>query len=239
MLLRTLSLLGLLLAGCAPAPQPVAAAASVPAPALTVRPASVPAPVPVPDPPPKAVSAAKPVAAPPRAALAYRDELIRTARAVWGLNAPVAVFGAQIHQESGWRHDAVSPVGALGLAQFMPATAKWIAQIDPALVEGQPYNPGWAMRAMVTYDQHLYAQAPARYSPRERMWVALRGYNGGIEHWNNEAKATGLPQPTRAQVDAACGKARRSARHCPENLGYPKRILIDIQPRYADWGAAL
>jgi soluble lytic murein transglycosylase-like protein len=155
-MLRILALLCLLLAGCAPAPQPVAAVASMPAPALTAQSASVPAPVPVPDPPPKAVSTVKPAAAPPIAALAYRDELIRTAHAVWGINAPVAVFGAQIHQESGWRHDAVSPVGALGLAQFMPATAKWIAQIDPALVEGQPYNPGWAMRAMVVYDQNLY-----------------------------------------------------------------------------------
>jgi ParB-like chromosome segregation protein Spo0J len=31
------------------------------------------------------------------------------------------------------------------------------------------------------------------------MWVALRGYNGGIGHWNNEARATGLSAPIRAR----------------------------------------
>jgi len=50
----------------------------------------------------------------------------------WGLEAPVALFAAQVHQESGWREDARSPVGALGLAQFMPGTAAWIAQLYPA-----------------------------------------------------------------------------------------------------------
>jgi soluble lytic murein transglycosylase-like protein len=176
---------------------------------------------------------------PPHAALAYRAELTRTARSVWGLDAPVPVFAAQIHQESGWRPDAVSPVGALGLAQFMPATARWIATVDPALIRGEPYNPSWAMRAMVTYDQQLYGQAPARYAARDRMWVALRGYNGGIGHWRNEARATGLPEPRREQVDTACGRASRSIKHCAENLGYPKRILIDLQPRYALWGPTL
>ena len=176
---------------------------------------------------------------PPRAALPYRADLIRTARAAWGLNAPVPVFAAQIHTESGWRPDAVSPVGALGLAQFMPATARWIAAIDPQLSGGQPYNPAWAMRALVTYDKHLYGLAPARYTARERMWVALRGYNGGLGNWQAEARATGLPAPTRGQVDAACGKAGRAAAHCAENLAYPRRVLIEAQPRYALWGPVL
>jgi len=178
-------------------------------------------------------------AAPPAGALAYRASLTRTARAVWGMDAPVPVFAAQIHAESGWRHDAVSPVGALGLAQFMPATAHWIAGRDPALAAGQPFNPAWAMRAMVVYDQYLFGLAPARYTARDRMWVALRGYNGGMGHWQNEARATGVALPTGEQVDAACGQASRSIKHCPENLKYPRRILIDLQPRYAAWGTTL
>jgi soluble lytic murein transglycosylase-like protein len=228
-----------LLAGCSEATDnalavtagavPAAGQASAAAPAADSLPTSTPQP-----------QAAKPAAPqPPAAALPYRSELTRTARAVWGLDAPVPVFAAQIHQESGWRADAVSPVGALGLAQFMPATAKWIVTVDPQLAGGQPYNPAWAMRALVVYDQNLYGQAPARYAPRDRMWVALRGYNGGIGHWVKEAKATGLTTPTREQVDAACGKASRAAKHCAENLGYPKRILIDHQPRYAAWGPML
>lgn len=175
----------------------------------------------------------------PAAAQQHRAVLIRTAHAVWGLDAPIAVFASQIHQESTWRTDATSRVGAAGLAQFMPGTSQWIATIDPALATNQPFNPAWAMRALVRYDLQLYQSAPARYTPRDRMWVALRAYNGGLGHWQREAAATGLAQPTRAQVDAACGKARRAAIHCAENLGYPHRILNVLQPRYQHWGPGL
>ena len=175
----------------------------------------------------------------PQAAQQYRPLLLRTAHAVWGLDAPVAVFAAQVHQESAWRPGAVSHVGAQGLAQFMPATTRWIAGLHPDLTAQQPYNPAWALRALVTYDLWLYERAPARYGPRDRMWVALRAYNGGLGHWQREAASTGLAQPSRAQVDAACGKARRAAVHCAENLGYPHRILVVLQPRYAAWGPGL
>jgi len=176
---------------------------------------------------------------PPRAALAYRNDLVRTSRAVWGMDAPVAVFAAQIHQESAWNHRAVSKVGAAGLAQFMPGTTKWIGTLDPQLAAREPYNPAWAMRALVFYDQWLFERAPARYEAFDRMWVALRGYNGGLGHWQAEAAASGAAKPTRLQVDKACGRARRSAAHCPENLGYPHRILQVLQPRYLRWGPGL
>lgn len=175
----------------------------------------------------------------PQAALQHRSLLVRTAHASWGMDAPVAVFAAQVHQESAWRVNAVSHVGAQGLAQFMPATTKWIAGLHPDLASQQPFNPAWSFRALVTYDRWLYDRAPAHYSSRDRMWVALRAYNGGLGHWQREAAGTGLAQPSRAQVDAACGKARRAAVHCKENLGYPHRILVVLQPRYAAWGPGL
>ena len=175
----------------------------------------------------------------PQAAQQHRALLVRTAHAAWGLDAPVAVFAAQVHQESAWRADAVSHVGAQGLAQFMPSTTRWIAGLSPDLAAQQPFNVAWALRALVTYDRWLYDRTPARYTPRDRMWVALRGYNGGLGHWQAEAAATGAVQPTRAQVDAACGSAKRAPVHCRENLGYPHRILVVLQPRYLQWGPGL
>lgn len=175
----------------------------------------------------------------PQASQAYKSLLMRNARTVWGIEAPIATFAAQVHQESGWRPGAVSQVGAQGLAQFMPATSKWIAGIYPELAVNQPYNPSWALRALVTYDKYLYDRTPARYASTDRMWVALRGYNGGLGHWQAEAAQTGQQAPTRAQVDAACGKARRSPVHCAENLGYPQRILVLLRPRYASWEPGL
>ena len=195
--------------------------------------------------PPPAAIVAQPAAQPlasapaagpvPQAALQYRGLLIRNARAVWGMDAPVATFAAQVHQESAWRPDAVSRVGAAGLAQFMPGTSTWIATIDPELASNAPYNPSWALRALVAYDHWLYERTPARYTQRDRMWVALRSYNGGLGHWQAEAGRTGLKAPTREQVDAACGTAKRAPVHCKENLGYPHRIFT-LQPRYASWG---
>lgn len=176
----------------------------------------------------------------PASAQQYKRTLVRVAHSEWGLGAPVAVFAAQIHQESGWRHVAVSHVGAQGLAQFMPGTAQWWCdRTGTAAADCQPTNPTWAMRSLVGYDKWLYDRAPAHYTPRDRMWVALRAYNGGLGHWQREAASTGLAQPSRAQVDAACGKARRAAVHCKENLGYPHRILVVIQPRYLQWGPGL
>lgn len=54
----------------------------------------------------------------PAQALQHCFQLIREARVQWGMSAPTATFAAQIHQESTWNADAVSPVGAQGLAQF-------------------------------------------------------------------------------------------------------------------------
>ena len=176
----------------------------------------------------------------PAAAHTYRAELTRAAHSQWGLDAPIAALAAQVHQESGWNPSAVSRVGAQGMAQFMPATATWWCQINKLVpADCQPTNPVWALRALVGYDKHLFDRTPSRMSDFDRLWVALRAYNGGLGHWLAEAKSTGLPQPTREQVDAACGKAKRHPIHCPENLQYPARILGMLQPRYAGWGLAL
>ena len=173
----------------------------------------------------------------PAQAQRYRLELVRAAHSQWGLDAPVSVLAAQIHQESSWRADAISHVGARGLAQFMPQTAQWWCQLHRmAAQQCQPHNPAWAMRALVGYDKYLYDRAPARYVHADRLWVMLRGYNGGLGHWQAEAASTGLAAPTRMEVDGACGQARRHRSHCAENLGYPRRILVVLQPRYRAWG---
>ena len=171
----------------------------------------------------------------PREALRYQRDLTRTAHATWGLDAPVAAFAAQIHQESGWNPQAVSHVGAKGMAQFMPATAQWWCDLNNLSTEEcLPTNPVWAMRSLVGYDRWLYerVRGPSEF---DRLWAMLRVYNGGLGHWQKEA-ATVRPALDRQTVDSACGKARRNVSFCPENLGYPHRILIVLQPRYLGWG---
>lgn len=174
---------------------------------------------------------------PPPAAQAWRAELTRQAHAEWGLNAPIAALAAQVHQESGWNALAVSQVGARGMAQFMPATATWWCQLQGlAPADCQPHNPRWALRALVGYDKWLYDRLAAAGPPPDRLWATLRAYNGGLGHWQAEARLAAVP--TRSQVDAACGRARRATQFCAENLGYPRRILVALQPRYSAWGPA-
>lgn len=171
----------------------------------------------------------------PPAAVKYRADLVRIAHAEWGLDAPVASFAAQINQESGWNPAAVSKVGARGMTQFMPATAKWWCGLTgQAVADCQPSNPVWSMRALVGYDRWLYARVNGE-SEFDRLWAALRAYNGGLGHWQAEA-ATVRPLKGRESIDAACGRAKRHISFCPENLGYPQRILIVLQPRYLGWG---
>ena len=174
--------------------------------------------------------------APSPAATRWRAELTRQAHAQWGLDAPVPALAAQVHQESGWRADAVSRVGAQGMAQFMPATARWWCDLHRlSATDCRPANPRWALRALVGYDRWLWDRLAAAGNPSDRLWATLRSYNGGLGHWQAESRlAAG---PLRTHIDAACGRARRAPGHCPENLGYPRRILFDLQPRYSTWGA--
>lgn len=181
----------------------------------------------------------------PERANQYRAELTRAAHSAWGLDAPVAVLAAQVHQESGWRPEAVSRTGAAGLGQFMPATARWWCQINRISPDDcQPSNPTWALRALAGYDRALWLQMPkllpasALVQPGDRWWMTLRAYNGGAGHLQREARRTGA-DPDRAALDAACGRAGRAPSSCAENLAYPRRILIELQPLYLTWGAGV
>src|SRR5690606_26228865 len=124
----------------------------------------------------------------PQAANAHRATLVRAAHSTWGLDAPIATFAAQVHQESRWRADAESPVGALGIAQFMPATAVWMEEIYPrTLANADPLNPGWALRAMVKYDLWLHQRNHAN-DPCDHWAMTLAAYNGGQGWVNRERK---------------------------------------------------
>ena len=161
----------------------------------------------------------------PRSALVHKAALTRIAHSEWGLDAPVATFAAQIHQESGWNPDAVSRVGALGMAQFMPATSKWWCERNKvSLADCQPQNPHWAMRSLVQYDRWLYNQIRAN-NHCHRIAMTLSSYNGGLG-W-----LWGVGQTGRV-------KAGRAGANFRENRDYPRRILLRGEPRYvaAGWG---
>ena len=173
----------------------------------------------------------------PQAAVKYRSDLIRNARLSWGLEAPVATFAAQIHQESGWNPGAVSRVGAKGLAQFMPSTTDWIGGIIPDLASRTPENPAWALRAIAAYDRWLWDRVSAD-THCDRMAMTLSSYNGGLGWLQKDKKAAAAAGADRGRWWGEVERfnaGRRNAEFA-ENRGYPHRILKVLEPRYGSWG---
>lgn len=178
----------------------------------------------------------------PRAAKQYRATLVRAAHATWGLDAPVSVFAAQVHTESWWRNNTVSHVGAQGLAQVMPSTAKWLPSVAPETGKPEPFNPGWSLRALCAYDKWLWERNDGA-SAYERMAFTLSAYNGG-QGWVNRdrrlARHRGL-DAARWFGAVATVNAGRSAAAWKENRNYPRIILQERQYAYikAGWGPGI
>lgn len=173
----------------------------------------------------------------PHEALRYRAQLIREAHAGWGLDAPVADMAAQTGQESGWRPDAVSPVGARGMTQFMPATAAWANTAFPELQELPPWSPAWSLRALVHYDKWLWDRTKATNACHHMAKVDA-SYNAGLG-WIYRAERLASSKGIDASrwFDAVeTVNPGQSAAAFAESRAYPRRILLMQAPRYVAAG---
>ncbi|QHB72921.1 transglycosylase SLT domain-containing protein [Stenotrophomonas sp. 364] len=172
----------------------------------------------------------------------YRHRVEQAVTRAWGVEGSSARLAAQLHQESGFRADATSKVGALGIAQFMPRTATWIASVYPQDLAGfDPWNAQQAILAAALYDRWLLDRVvplgPGRVSACSRWAFALRAYNGGekaLERERQLARSAGSDPDDWLQV--ARYRSRLEWAH-RENVGYSRRILLDLEPAYlaAGW----
>lgn len=119
-----------------------------------------------------------------------------------------ALLASQIAAESAFNPDARSPVGAMGLMQFMPATwAEWGKGADPN-------DPAANVDAGIRYMQWILSQLQGTASPNE---LAFAAYNWGIGHVKNLINQQGrsdwaylrdfVPAETRGYVDRIMGNA--------------------------------
>lgn len=178
----------------------------------------------------------------PEASALYRHRVEQAVADVWGVSASPARLAAQLHQESGWRPKATSSVGAQGVAQFMPATAKWIAELFPdKLGQFDPWDAQQAILAAAIYDKWLLDRVQplgwTRMSECTRWNFALRGYNGG-EQWL--LRDRGLAVVNKADPNDWRSVERfrtRSVSNHQQNIDYPRRILLVLEPAYiaAGW----
>lgn len=83
---------------------------------------------------------------------------------------------AQAIAESNLTPDALSPAGAQGIMQIMPATAKFIA--GKLQVYGDPFDPWWSIMAGAWYDRYLW-DIFGKEVGLERLRFALGAYNSG------------------------------------------------------------
>nr|WP_246413271.1 lytic transglycosylase domain-containing protein [Methylobacterium brachythecii] len=105
---------------------------------------------------------------------------------------PVPFLTRLIFRESAFRVNAVSPVGAQGVAQFMPGTAKERGLLDP-------FDPEQA----IPHAAHLLADLRTQFG---NLGLAAAAYNSGagrVSSWL--AGKGGLPSETRAYVIALTG----------------------------------
>lgn len=95
---------------------------------------------------------------------------------------PAGILEAVMHQESGGNHNALSPVGAIGLMQLMPDTAKGLGvnPHDPAqnVLGGARYLKAMYDRfgnwesALAAYNAGPGALAPSKENPNYQIWQA-------------------------------------------------------------------
>lgn len=113
-----------------------------------------------------------------------------------------AVLAALLKQESGYNPNARSPVGAQGIAQFMPATAKQMGI--------NPLDPNQAIPAAAKY----LAQNMRMKGSGGDIWNAVAGYNAGPgrmnpAQWNRIPETSNYVQrirDTATRLDPSIGR---------------------------------
>ena len=106
---------------------------------------------------------------------AYIGPIQAAAASCPGLTAPV--LAAQLERESGWRTDAVSPAGAIGMAQFLPSTWSTYGVDGDGDGRADPYNAIDAIWSAAGYDCTLRAQV--QRVPGDLVSLTLAAYNAG------------------------------------------------------------
>lgn len=169
----------------------------------------------------------------PPAAVKYRPDLTREAHFIFGLAAPVPTLAAQIEQESGWRPGITAWDNGRGLAQFMDPTAKWASERFGDLGPSDPYNPKWAIRAMVRLDDYNVRRAKGN-TTCDSWGAGLKAYNAGLGYVQRAQHRSDTPGVWFGATEFI--NAGQSAANFEASRLYPHRIIRNRQPKYEAWG---
>lgn len=102
----------------------------------------------------------------------FVSEVRRSCFFYWGVNFPYHYAVAQLKQESGCRENIKAFDGGQGIAQFMPATEKYVESLMKE--EINPMESKSAIKAQAFYMRHLHKQ-----NWEGKLWLTYQAYNGG------------------------------------------------------------
>jgi soluble lytic murein transglycosylase-like protein len=108
------------------------------------------------------------------------DGMIKLSAERFLLDVDWRLVKAQLFQESRLNPTAVSPVGAQGLAQFMPKTWSDMKRELRMHAEASPFEPTYAIPALCHYMAKLHNQWTAKREDADRYALALASYNAGL-----------------------------------------------------------
>ncbi len=161
-------------------------------------------------------------------AISPYDALVRQYAGRYGFDW--RLIAAQMFEESRFDPDARSFVGAVGLMQIMPRTARGLG-ID------NPEDPEAGIRAGTEYLRNQYQLMDDAASDEDRLWFALASYNAGYGHVSDARRLAARlghdPNRWFGEVETVMPLLARAEYHrntrygycrCQEPVNYVRRI---------------
>lgn len=134
---------------------------------------------------------------------------------------------AQCWQESRFKEQAVSPVGAAGVCQFMPGTWKQVKRSMQVSEDISVFHPEYNIQAAAYYMGSQYRMWKSPRPMQDRHNLATASYNAGAGHLISAQKLCGNPSLYREIIPCL---PRVTGIHSKETIGY----VINIRGFYAD-----
>lgn len=149
---------------------------------------------------------------------AYDEEIKSAVGIYWSGLTDWRWLWAQLKQESRFNPKAVSPVGAAGVAQFMPGTWKEVVKAMNYPQGVTPFQTEYAIRAAAYYMRKQRNSWAGRERPELDRWdLARASYNAGIGHL---LKAQKLCDNANLYKDIIVCLPRVTGRHSTETINY-------------------
>lgn len=127
---------------------------------------------------------------------------------------------AQCYQESRLKPRARSHVGAIGLCQFMPATAREMTNKHPELINF--WLPKVSIRAAALYMRQMNNFWSAPRPQMDRYMLALASYNAGAGNIYKAQKLSGMKS---SYPDIIAELPKVTGRHSKETSDYVRKIV--------------